>query len=818
MKRKKEEEKQAKKSKVQTDRKSSKSPTLRLRLTSGNKNASSSSPSPSVGSNSGGGNQNHKKQNSKNGMNPKHIFTGYYGGDNNRTKLRRLVYDGALNVPKEASEIVHDTIETITSQVFGKSMSRKNIYDLPQVGSVLRPSEDQKLLSSWTLLTGSIGDYTTSSSSSDYEKNDKGGFLVTELCQSALGTTVVTNRRCVLKDIIHPNSMPRIRGGGEGENENEGDKEKEEDVKQDDQDQNGNIQQERELLTTENDEKDINNNAEPGTSIPTTTENDNSNSMDVDIEEKEEPEVAQKLDEEKQTKEIQGEKKEQQREQDLGGKEEHTQKEEKQESSSILTSTKDSQCSPNSDDLKTSNSTTPIPSQSASTSTEAKDIQNESKLEATSSEQTKEKVMEQAKTCETTPQQVPSTAATASKETTTNLTNQNKADTMPVDPNNSGDQASTKAEVKVEDKVLSSKDDSNSTPSKNATPLIVPLKEKVKAGTKETKENKDSSKGDQEPTTTPPSWYDPKSISRLEQTLLPEWFDKSANHRTRESYISTRERMINMARESVNKYVTGTEARRSVPGDAGSILRLHQFLLSWGFINGSAIGESAPTQRVSSSTGEAAVTYPSDEIVWSKDMVNVLLGSVASFATREQKQSEVSEQETAIDWNLVAQKVGKNVTAVACYHKFLSTDFETLEPTVVNQMDIDDATEITVDNDSKEEREDLTTQIIDGVRPSVAQAAIDSALQATAGNISETKKAGLLSSIASKAVERAKEEEDKVHSILEEILDQRMSKLENRLSLLDDLECMFDAERMALELERRDFYTLRCRQWFSGDS
>ena len=76
----------------------------------------------------------------------------------------------------------------------------------------------------------------------------------------------------------------------------------------------------------------------------------------------------------------------------------------------------------------------------------------------------------------------------------------------------------------------------------------------------------------------------------------------------------------------------------------------------------------------------------------------------------------------------------------------------------------------------------------------------------------------MLASVASSAVETARKEEDTVDRILHEILDQRMSKLENRLSLLDDLECMFDAERMALELERRDLYTTRCRHWFSGDS
>jgi SWI/SNF related-matrix-associated actin-dependent regulator of chromatin subfamily C len=34
--------------------------------------------------------------------------------------------------------------------------------------------------------------------------------------------------------------------------------------------------------------------------------------------------------------------------------------------------------------------------------------------------------------------------------------------------------------------------------------------------------------------------------------------------------------------------------------------------------------------------------------------------------------------------------------------------------------------------------------------------------------------------------------------------------------MLDDVEGILEAEKVALELERRDLYTARCRHWFGG--
>lgn len=190
-------------------------------------------------------------------------------------------------------------------------------------------------------------------------------------------------------------------------------------------------------------------------------------------------------------------------------------------------------------------------------------------------------------------------------------------------------------------------------------------------------------------------------------------------------------------------------------------------------------------------------------------MTNALGIAVTKFSTKRKLESDTVEQ-LEVDWDSIAKEVGKGVTTAECFQKFLATDFEKTDQNNVQVVDLSPTTE-----DSS--REDLIADLVDGVKPKVAQAVVDAALAATDGDTSTAQKAGVLGAIASKAVERAREDEAATSRILQEILDLRMAKLENRLSLLDDLELMLDAERMALELERRDLYTNRCRHWFNAD-
>jgi hypothetical protein len=330
---------------------------------------------------------------------------------------------------------------------------------------------------------------------------------------------------------------------------------------------------------------------------------------------------------------------------------------------------------------------------------------------------------------------------------------------------------------------------------------------KALPATGDEQEEKEPLSGEQEQTTKLPSWYNEKTASDVEKSLLPEWFNNSADHRTGASYIVARERILSVARRSSNKYLTSTAVRRCVAGDAGSIMRLHQFLVTWGFINGSAIGDNAPLQVIS----EASLLTGGK---WSTDMSNMLGVAVTKFSKKRKVEGDAMVG-LEIDWDGIAKEVSNGVTPTECYQKFLSTDFsdQSVEGNQV-QVKVVDLTPCKEDTT----REDLIADLVDGVKPSVAKAVVDAALSATEVDLNTAQKAAVLGAITSKAVARAHQEEASASRILQEILDLRMTKLENRLSLLDDLEGMLDAERMALELERRDLYTNRCRHWFNADS
>jgi SWI/SNF related-matrix-associated actin-dependent regulator of chromatin subfamily C len=115
-----------------------------------------------------------------------------------------------------------------------------------------------------------------------------------------------------------------------------------------------------------------------------------------------------------------------------------------------------------------------------------------------------------------------------------------------------------------------------------------------------------------------PSWYTKDGVADMERAMLPEWFDSSAPHRTPESYIQAREKIIVMSYTIAYRNVTNSMIRRSVMGDAGSLQRLRNFLVNFGLINEDGINNSAPTPAVlrvqNTTTTNAAPKRFSDEL------------------------------------------------------------------------------------------------------------------------------------------------------------------------------------------------------------
>eukprot|EP00804_Cyclotella_cryptica_P023875 CCRYP_010025-RA/>CCRYP_010025-RA protein AED:0.43 eAED:-0.72 QI:0/0/0/0.5/1/1/2/0/548 len=382
-----------------------------------------------------------------------------------------------------------------------------------------------------------------------------------------------------------------------------------------------------------------------------------------------------------------------------------------------------------------------------------------------------------------------------SKETTAAVTSSTASDAVQI----LSDSTSSGAVVMPE----TNKSESN-TGKSNSLPRVVPLQSNHQNTTSTGTATATTSSHDKSTNVSAhrPSWYDQSNASDFERRSLPEWFDGSAPHRTPAAYIRTREQILDLAKKNEHQYITATALRRSVTGDSGSLLRLHAFLNDWSFINAGLVGESAPAEvdllGVRSSwnnDGKSAKRKFSDiqrSILWTPSRLQALEACVLSCLSK--KSGKDGTVEVVVDWDAVCSKMGGGVTAHECQYIFLQPPKKgspSMPPT----------------NDNASAQ----------VRPDVLKRVIDASLSATQ-NIDEAKKASLIGAVASVAAEKAEKEEHEIRRTLMDIIDQRVQRLENRIALLDDVEALLEAERVALELERRDMYTARCRQWFGDGS
>jgi hypothetical protein len=334
-----------------------------------------------------------------------------------------------------------------------------------------------------------------------------------------------------------------------------------------------------------------------------------------------------------------------------------------------------------------------------------------------------------------------------------------------------------------------------------------------------------------------PEWYQKDSISDMERSMLPEWFDSSSLHRTPESYLETREKIINMSDTIANRNLTNAMIRRGVVGDAGSLQRLRTFLVNWGIINEDGINDSTPTPAGLRSNLKRPKQF-------SEDMRGDLIAAVVEQAKRRKVdqdadgdhnmgvESTSSSSYIPIDWDEVANLVGHGTSAEECQQYFLMESFSKEESASTTERPITpDATqesskpdeEITASSrdastiEARGAREkELKQMLVERCNPRVLTAMVDAATKATDGNLVESQAAAVVGLFVTRTIEEARSQEVDLAVRLSKLVDARMQKLENRMAMLDDVEAILEAEKVALELERRDLYTARCRHWFGG--
>ena len=278
-----------------------------------------------------------------------------------------------------------------------------------------------------------------------------------------------------------------------------------------------------------------------------------------------------------------------------------------------------------------------------------------------------------------------------------------------------------------------------------------------------------------------PSWYHANTVSNLERSLLPEWFDQSAPHRTEASYIQAREKLLKLSTTlGPSRYISFTMARRSIPGDAGSLLKLHTFLSNYGIINADAMNESTPTPIVFAKKTKKKGYSPE---------------FVAAMA-------EQARKGPPIDWTAVSKQCG--MTPHECERLFLNVPMEEKEESFPSSS-----------KQQQQQQQESMSALVEGVDPKALKAVVEAALRST-DTVSKAQEAARVGVVAQQAAATAQEENKALSSVLNHVVELRLQKLENRLRALDDVEGMLDAERLSLALERRDLYTARCRHWFGG--
>jgi SWI/SNF related-matrix-associated actin-dependent regulator of chromatin subfamily C len=277
--------------------------------------------------------------------------------------------------------------------------------------------------------------------------------------------------------------------------------------------------------------------------------------------------------------------------------------------------------------------------------------------------------------------------------------------------------------------------------------------------------------------------------------------------------------------------------RRAIVGDAGSLQRLRTFLVNWGIINEDGINDSSPTPAGLRSTLKRPKQF-------NEDMRDDLISAVVEQAKRHKvdldadgyhdmgAESPSSASYISIDWGEVASAVGHGASAKECQQNFLMeslpneesatsterpiTPDATQEPLKPAEDTTASSTTAPMIETSGKTQKEFIQMLVKRCSPRVLQIMVDAAMKATDGNLVESQAASIVGLLLTRTIEEARGHEVDLAARLSKLVDARMHKLENRMAMMDDVEGILEAEKVTLELERRDLYTARCRHWFGG--
>ena len=165
-----------------------------------------------------------------------------------------------------------------------------------------------------------------------------------------------------------------------------------------------------------------------------------------------------------------------------------------------------------------------------------------------------------------------------------------------------------------------------------------------------------------EPNMPRPAWYNQDKVAALEVRSVPEFFDQSSPSRTPTEYKRIRDAIVSAYEQNRKVYLSATQCRTRMAGDAGAVMRVHAFLDAYRIINFEVKAHARP---------RSSLLYAGDH--WTNPAANAGKdgGSSSGFTvSMDAVLMDAVLDNAEGDWAAIATAVGQGVTEDACIKRF----------------------------------------------------------------------------------------------------------------------------------------------------
>jgi hypothetical protein len=322
-----------------------------------------------------------------------------------------------------------------------------------------------------------------------------------------------------------------------------------------------------------------------------------------------------------------------------------------------------------------------------------------------------------------------------------------------------------------------------------------------------------------------PSWFVPDCTSAVEIKNVPDFFDESSEIRTPAEYLRIRDLMVKLYNDSPSTYLSATDCRKQIAGNASSIVRIHSFLDAFRVINHSVKADARPR----TSTYYCENQFSDISVTANNTNLSVEFTEAMDSALRE------AVLEVEGDWKAVAEIVSKVTLTKSkapspsdCFMRFV-------ELPLLGSKSAISASGPGLNMNTKSERLKLLAtnalhQLIQRKLPhnvitqatqaalSVIQQGIENKMDVDGKDdmnnlhvATSTAMGTTLATIIDEAQNEAADVRRSLREILLEYVTLRVDAMEEKLKLLENTEIALDIEQDRIASERRDLQICRAQ-------